>query len=143
MPAYKMITLSEKEVGRIAGNAGAHADTIAQDLTARWRETLPKSQKVINIHQLQLCVRDDLRRLRAEITVATRITAPNPRKRKMGQTVALLTFLTRSPSRNSSTDLVRSSRSNARPCASARFCRLLSLSKHSLRNKETLLCHKH
>ncbi len=64
---FKMITLGEKEVARIAGNAGTHADLMAATLTERWRKYLPKDQKVIDVLQLQLCVRDDLHRLRADI----------------------------------------------------------------------------
>ncbi len=65
--AFKLITLSEKEVGRIAGNAGAHADLIADDLTLKWREQLPADQEVIDIRQVQMCVRHDLHQKRAEI----------------------------------------------------------------------------
>ncbi len=64
---YKMITLGEKEVARIAGNAGTHAEQMAGNLTVRWRQYVPKEQKVIDVLQLQLCVRDDLHRLRGEI----------------------------------------------------------------------------
>ncbi len=66
---YKMVTDSEKEVGRIAGNAGTHADLMANEVTARWRKALPKGQEIIDIRQLQLCVRDDLHRMRGEIRV--------------------------------------------------------------------------
>ncbi len=65
--AFKMITLGEKEVGRIAGNAGAHAALMANGLTGKWRQQLPKGQKVIDIHQVQMCVRHDLHRMRDEI----------------------------------------------------------------------------
>lgn len=64
---FKMITLSEKEVGRIAGNAGAHAELIATDLTARWRSQIGEDQKYVDIYQVQICVRHDLHRLRKEI----------------------------------------------------------------------------
>ncbi len=65
--AFKMITLSEKEVGRIAGNAGAHAERMAKALTLKWQHQLAEDQKVIDIQQVQLCVRHDLHGLRAEI----------------------------------------------------------------------------
>ena len=65
--AFKMITLSEKEVGRIAGNAGAHAELMANDLTRKWRKELPKGQKVIDIQQVQMCVRQDMHRMRRGI----------------------------------------------------------------------------
>ncbi len=65
--AFKMITLGEKEVGRIAGNAGAHADLMTQDLTAKWRDQLPADQEVIDIQQVQMCVRHDLHGMRAKI----------------------------------------------------------------------------
>ena len=64
---FKMITLSEKEVARIAGNAGTHAEMMARALTDRWRRYLPKEQQVIDVLQLQRCVHDDLHRLRVEI----------------------------------------------------------------------------
>ena len=64
---FKMITLSEKEVARIAGNAGTHADLMARTLTDRWRRDLPPEQTIIDVLQLQLCVRDDLHRLRVQI----------------------------------------------------------------------------
>ncbi|MEM7357412.1 MAG: hypothetical protein AAF657_41750, partial [Acidobacteriota bacterium] len=64
---FKMITLGEKEIGRIAGNAGAHAGLMASDLTARWRDRLPEGQEVVDLMQVQICVRDDLRALRREI----------------------------------------------------------------------------
>ncbi len=64
---FKMITLGEKEVGRIAGNALAHAETMASDLTLRWRDQLPAEQEVIDIYQVQMCVRQDLHRMREEI----------------------------------------------------------------------------
>lgn len=70
--AFKMITLSEKEVGRIAGNAGAHAETMARDLTLKWQDQLPEEQKVIDIQQVQMCVRHDLHRMRAEIATIER-----------------------------------------------------------------------
>ena len=66
--AYKMITISEREVGRVAGFAGAWADFMARNLTARWRKQLPKGQKVIDIRQVQLCVQADLEDLRREIS---------------------------------------------------------------------------
>ncbi len=62
--AFKMVTLSEKEVGRIAGNAGAHAEMMATDLTQRWRSLIPEDQKYIDIHQVQMCVQHDLRQMR-------------------------------------------------------------------------------
>ena len=65
--AFKMVTQSEKDAGRIAGNAGAHADLIATDLTARWRSQIPEDQKYVDIHQAQLCVRHDLHKWRKEI----------------------------------------------------------------------------
>ena len=64
---FKMITLSEKEVGRIAGNALAHSEMMANDLTERWRDQLPEDQKVVDIYQVQLCVRHDLHQMRAKI----------------------------------------------------------------------------
>ncbi len=64
---FKMITLSEKEVGRIAGNAGAHAELIATDLSERWRSQIREDQQYVDIYQVQLCVRHDLHRLRGEI----------------------------------------------------------------------------
>ena len=64
---YKLITLSEKEILRIAGNAGAHADLMARDLTERWRDQLPKGQKTVNLKQAQTCVRHDLHELRRQI----------------------------------------------------------------------------
>ncbi len=64
---FKMITLSEKEVGRIAGNAGAHAELIATDLTTRWRSQIAESQKYVDIYQVQICVRRELHHLRKEI----------------------------------------------------------------------------
>ena len=65
--AFKMITLSEKEVGRIAGNAGAHAELMASDLTTRWRSRIPEDQEVIDILQVQMCVRHDLHGMRQKI----------------------------------------------------------------------------
>ena len=64
---FKMVSLGEKDVGRIAGYAGVHADLMTQKLTERWRESLPEGQEHIDVHQLQLCVRDDLHKLRTEI----------------------------------------------------------------------------
>ena len=64
---FKMITLSEKEVHRIAGRAGYHADLMANELTERWAAKLPKGQRYINVLQLQLCVRDDLEDMRDQI----------------------------------------------------------------------------
>ncbi len=69
MPLYRMVTLGEKEVLRIAGNAGTNAERMAKALSDRWRRALPKDQKYIDVHQLQLCVRDDLHRQRREIHV--------------------------------------------------------------------------
>ncbi len=70
--AFKMVTLSEKEVGRIAGNAGAHADTMAVDLTERWRAELPDGQEIVDLKQAQMCVRNDLLRMRREMEVIER-----------------------------------------------------------------------
>ncbi len=67
MPLFKMITLSEKELLRIAGNAGTNAERMATALSERWRKDLIKGQKYIDVHQLQLCVRNDLHRLWGEI----------------------------------------------------------------------------
>ncbi len=64
---YRMITLSEREILRIAGNAGANADLMAQDLTERWREQLPDGQVVVDLQQAQMCVRHDLHELRRQI----------------------------------------------------------------------------
>jgi len=65
---FKMITVGEKELGRLAGNAGTHALLMAQELTERWSDKLPEGQEFIDLMQLQLCVRDDLRNIQREIT---------------------------------------------------------------------------
>ena len=65
---FKMITVGEKELGRLAGNAGTHALLMAQELTERWSDKLPEGQEFIDLMQLQLCVREDLRDIQREIT---------------------------------------------------------------------------
>ncbi len=69
---FKMVTLSEKELGRIAGNAGAHAERMAKDLTLKWQDLLPQDQEVIDIQQVQMCVRHDLHRMREKMAVIER-----------------------------------------------------------------------
>ncbi len=69
---YKMITTGEKEIGRIAGNAAAHIDLITRDLTARYRHKLPEDQEVIDLEQLQRCIRDELRELQDEMIAIER-----------------------------------------------------------------------
>ncbi len=87
MPLYKMVTLSEKEVLRIAGNAGTHAERMAMAVTDRWRKALPKEQKYIDIHQLQLCVRDDLHGLRGEIREIEQEHLAQLKEDRLGRTV--------------------------------------------------------
>ncbi len=69
---FKMITLSEKNVGRIAGNAGAFANKMARALAEKYRGQLLEGQKELTVEQLQLGVRDQLRGLRGEMAVIER-----------------------------------------------------------------------
>ncbi len=66
--AYRMITQTERDVARVGGFAGAYADLMAGTLTTRWRKHLEKGQEVIDIRQVQLCVRVDLEDLRQQIS---------------------------------------------------------------------------
>ncbi len=60
--AFKMVTDSEKAAGRIAGTALAHAEMIAGEQTAKWRDRLP-----VDVEQLQRFHAEELLRLRQEL----------------------------------------------------------------------------
>ncbi len=61
---FKMVTESEKAAGRIAGTALAHAELIAGEQTARWKDRLPDGQEVVDAAQIQHFHGEDLLRLR-------------------------------------------------------------------------------
>ncbi len=64
---FKMVTDSEKAAGRIAGTALAHAEQIAAEQTAKWRDQLPAGQTVVDVEQLQRFHAEELQRLREEL----------------------------------------------------------------------------
>ena len=64
---FKMVTDSEKAAGRIAGTAMTHAEAIAEEQAAKWRDRLPPGQEDVGLLQLQRFHAEDLRRLREEL----------------------------------------------------------------------------
>ena len=69
---FKMVTRNEKAAGRIAGNAMAHAQMIADEQLAKWQERLPEGQTDVGIGQLQRFHAEELRQLRAELRATER-----------------------------------------------------------------------
>ncbi len=57
---HRMVTQVEADCASLAAAATEHNPLISHRLTEMWRSSLPKGQKVINIHQILACLADDL-----------------------------------------------------------------------------------